>query len=404
MMYHLPMKQISDAFTAVNIPQGQQLNLFKTCVLDVDLVRQEIVDGKPSGEETVVKKLEISATPPFPNGIAEELQYVGWATANQGQIIQPGFFQIARGDPWLPPGVDLAMQNGMQQPVNLAFDPSKPYSPAELRQLTPEQFALVKAYRQQQAEMRRQNRASKIGSKAPTRGGATPEDMGMEGISPEVPDLSRLQVAQLYPGQPVPPDYEPGMEDPAMMEGQMGQQQQQFQMAPATFAQFPLPPAGEFDPRMAPEPTVGWAHDDTVQPGKSYRYKVRYKIKNPVFQIFNITQPKSLSNVFAITSPDSNWSEPVNIPPLTRLFCRDHQPEQLGAPRNLPLAGRPVALGQGELWPGRHHPVQGSDRCRFFNRLDAGRCSDRSKHQPAVRGRRRPDRQAGAAGLQVRQQ
>jgi hypothetical protein len=95
---------------------------------------------------------------------------------------------------------------------------------------------------------------------------------------------------------------------------------QQPQMAPAVFAQFPLPPAGEFDPRMAPDPTIGWAHDDTVEPGKSYRYKVRYKVKNPVFQIFNVAQPKSLSEVFAITSPDSGWSEPVSIAPLTRFF------------------------------------------------------------------------------------
>jgi hypothetical protein len=90
--------------------------------------------------------------------------------------------------------------------------------------------------------------------------------------------------------------------------------------APASFAQFPLPPAGEFDPRMAPDPTIGWAIDDTVEPGKSYRYKVRYKIKNPVFQIFNAKQPQNLANVFAITSPDSAWTQPVSIPPLTRFF------------------------------------------------------------------------------------
>jgi hypothetical protein len=176
--------------------------------------------------------------------------------------------------------------------------------------MTPQQIKAIRDYNEQQ-------RKSKI---RPTqRGTGGPADMiPPDEMSPEVPDLSRMQFAQALPPdmmEQLPPD-EMGMEGGD--QGDMGFQQPQ--MAPATFAQFPLPPNGEFDPRMAPDPTIGWAHDDTVEPGKSYRYKLRYKIKNPVFQVVNVAQPAALAAVFAITSPDSGWSQPVTIPPLTRFF------------------------------------------------------------------------------------
>src|SRR4051812_23970154 len=144
-MYRLPMKGIAQAFTEANIPQNQQLNLFKTCVLDVELIRQEIVDGQPQGEETVVKKLEVSGVPqPIPNDLAGELQYVGWAGTNQGQIIQPGFFQIARGDIWMPPGVEPTVAMQPLAPVNQTFDPNRKYTIDEIRAMTPQQKKAIR--------------------------------------------------------------------------------------------------------------------------------------------------------------------------------------------------------------------------------------------------------------------
>ncbi len=315
-MYKLPMKAIGQAFTDANIPQGQQLNLFKTCVLDVELVRQEIVDGKPSGDEVVVKKLEVSNTPPFPNGLADEMQYVGWAANNQGQIIQPGFFQIARGDPWLPPGVvDQTALAQQQAPVNQAFDVHRKFTPEEIRQLTPQQKKMIRDAKEADARAKIRSNAGNNNS-GRGAGGEVPMD---ENSQPEVPDLSRLQFAQVAPPQVLTPEE---MADQGMDNGDNGTGNgfQQPQMAPAAYAQFPLPPQGEYDPRTAPDPTIGWATDDTVEPGKSYQYKVRYKIKNPVFQTINVAQPRNLANVFAITSPDSGWTQPVSIPPLTRFF------------------------------------------------------------------------------------
>jgi hypothetical protein len=314
-MYKIPMKAIGQAFTDANIPQGQQLNLFKTCVLNVELVRQEIVDGKPYGEETVVKKLEVSNTPPFPNGLAEEMQYVGWASNNQGQIIQPGFFQIARGDPWLPPGVvDTTVLAQQQLPANQPFDVNRKYTPEETRNLTLAQKKAIRDAKDAAARARIKGNAGGNTGRG-NAGDTAPPDEG----NPTVPDLSRMQFAQAAPRDVMTPEEQAEQGD---MNPDNGGDNgfQQPQMAPAAFAQFPLPPTGEYDPRTAPDPTIGWATDDTVEPGKSYHYKVRYKIKNPVFQTINVAQPKNLAGVFAITSPDSGWTEPVSIPPLTRFF------------------------------------------------------------------------------------
>jgi len=81
---------------------------------------------------------------------------------------------------------------------------------------------------------------------------------------------------------------------------------------------FPAP-AGLFDPHkwVVNNPTsltiVAWAHDDTVVPGHSYRYRVSYKLKNPVFFVAGLVKDAKLADVFALESQPSAWSEKVEI-------------------------------------------------------------------------------------------
>jgi len=111
------------------------------------------------------------------------------------------------------------------------------------------------------------------------------------------------------------------------MEGE-GFQPQQPQMNPNVQGMFPLPPAGEYDPRQWMDPKnptvvgdlVGWAHDPTALPGKTYRYKVRYKMKNPIFGIQNVAKIPALAQEFALVSEDSAWTSDVHIPALTSFF------------------------------------------------------------------------------------
>ena len=110
--------------------------------------------------------------------------------------------------------------------------------------------------------------------------------------------------------------------------GQPTQQQSNFSQM------FPLPQQ-EFDPRIlvtgAANPNaapaagnlatlVGWAHDWKTEPGKTYRYMIRYKIKNPVWATINVAKDKSMADIFAITSAESTWTDPIQAPPIVQFF------------------------------------------------------------------------------------
>src|SRR5439155_25860540 len=96
---------------------------------------------------------------------------------------------------------------------------------------------------------------------------------------------------------------------------------------PSVIGAYPLP-QGEFDPRAWIDPKnpnnigylVGWAHDATAQPGKTYRYKIRYKMKNPIFGTTNVAKDQKPAQYFALVSPDSARTTEVHIPSLTSFF------------------------------------------------------------------------------------
>ena len=63
-----------------------------------------------------------------------------------------------------------------------------------------------------------------------------------------------------------------------------------------------------------------WAHDDTVEAGKTYRYAIFYYIRNPLWQTFNVAKDKELSSIYALKSELSDWSDPVKITPKVNFF------------------------------------------------------------------------------------
>ncbi len=69
------------------------------------------------------------------------------------------------------------------------------------------------------------------------------------------------------------------------------------------------------------EPLVFWAHDDTVEPGKSYRYRVRYGVFNP---LAGKEQVKDVSrkNEVILWSEFSDITEPVEIPKRMYFFAK----------------------------------------------------------------------------------
>ena len=96
-------------------------------------------------------------------------------------------------------------------------------------------------------------------------------------------------------------------------------------------------PRPDIDPAKAPDNSFDpagygvWiihAHDDTAQPGKTYRYRIDYKMKNPLFNVAAAAKNDEDTKVFMIqpklTKADieAQWTEPVTIPPGERRFVK----------------------------------------------------------------------------------
>jgi len=74
------------------------------------------------------------------------------------------------------------------------------------------------------------------------------------------------------------------------------------------------------------EPLVFWAHDDTVEPKKTYRYRVRLGVFNPVAgKIQPGKQDNPEKNQVVLWSNFSNVTEPVEIPARLYFFANDIQ-------------------------------------------------------------------------------
>ena len=65
-----------------------------------------------------------------------------------------------------------------------------------------------------------------------------------------------------------------------------------------------------------------WAHDLTVKPGATYRYRLRVGVINPLFQRSQLTGKlrETHFHLISLVSPASEWTEPVEIEPVHRFF------------------------------------------------------------------------------------
>jgi hypothetical protein len=132
---------------------------------------------------------------------------------------------------------------------------------------------------------------------------------------------------------------------------------------PPPFANF-APPANGGQAGAAINPFVVvddiqlWAHDETVKPGQTYRYRVIYKMKNPIFGVQNMAKDE-LVNQLAIASPPSDWSPAVTVAETTKYWLA--QIPRLDLPAKMDVAQwvngnwtlkKNVPLGPGDGVPG----------------------------------------------------
>lgn len=86
------------------------------------------------------------------------------------------------------------------------------------------------------------------------------------------------------------------------------------------------PPDAAMDPNAPQSAHAGevkvWGHDLTVEPAKTYRYRLIVHVLNPLFQKHGIDpeQEKQNFHKLSIASRPSEWSEPVTTEPEVRFF------------------------------------------------------------------------------------
>lgn len=326
--YRINVQDIATAFKAAGIPAGQQLT---TSILAVEIYRQEQLPDGSWSEAKLIKGLKNAPDPwriPTHAGPEdpETINFLTWIEGPNAvaDMLRPQFYNVLMGEgPWSPPE---------ELPV---IDPAAERA-AELERRR-------EAYRQQQAE-----RAAERANRAPQ---AAPPEIPMEegprrsrrnrggapiASDPERPgrydELVGQQFAQARPaptggffgfdenGDPIPapppgmgPDGQPTPEWAPPRDPNAG---------PQNVAGLPT---GRFNPQAPGQPNFdGWAFDEEVEEGKTYRYQAVYAIRNPLFNTAGIGKP-GLEKVFAIWSNnhaphEDHWSAPVTIQPTTEYF------------------------------------------------------------------------------------
>lgn len=171
----------------------------------------------------------------------------------------------------------------------------------------------------------------------------------------------------------------------------------------------PLPPPATFNPNAAGQPAnanqhidpltiskdiSGWAIDETVKPGQTYRYRIVYHMKNPVAMEKNIAGD-AIVNVLDVKSDPGEWSAPVKAKDTTEFFLMavrpkgDVQMDVFHWEKGNWKLDKQTPLAPGDLVPGTDWAVvdvhsNGSDRRDRYVLLtdDAGNVH---RHYPSER-------------------
>lgn len=319
--YRIPIAQLNIAFRQAKLPLSAS-----TLVHEVELLRQEQQPDGSWSPEQPVKSIGtvVLQKPPTGENPQEAGAFMQWALVNQQDILRPTFYQVLIGnDPIFgPPGenvppVGLPSPGMPGGPAPTTFDPAAwlDTPPAQrvppLGQLTEEQRRAIQAEQARRAKEKRTQ--PQPGGERPPGGGR--RGGGGFGESFGKPDPDRppfLQVRRPPPG--LPPEIE---DDPGMWQ-EPGMNPAQPQVPNAVpYDPLPQPP---YNPAEVPVDLIGWSYDESPIPGRTYRYAIRHKIKNPLYGTFNMAAKPDDARVLNLQSATSEWTQPVTIEPLMHFF------------------------------------------------------------------------------------
>jgi len=303
--YKISTVALEEAFKKSKLPEEFQM----TSILTVELIRERQLPDGSWGEETVVKPAEFLQIQDFPANKAQQAFFADWAAKNITTIVQPNFYQISKGDLW--------------PPIELVGDEIDPATKAKREADQRRRLEERKRKQEQQRRMQQQRRPTNQRNRP---GGGIPGMMPGGMFAPRDNDRARNSRPAAAPPM-MPGMMDPGMMMPGMIPGMMPGDLPGMDRMPGAqpgrqtspnFKAPPLPP-GVFNPAQEND-IEGWIHDDTVEPGNVYRYKVKYRIKNPVYEQTRLVAKPELAEQFAIESNASDWSDEVEVPPLSYFF------------------------------------------------------------------------------------
>jgi hypothetical protein len=282
--YTITSAKLAKAFQAANIPAWSE----KTSVLEVDLWREDALPGGGWSDPKLIAPLQPLQQFPNAGDAVGQQAYITWAIAHVGDILQPAFFVVNKGDPWHAPGEIVAAAAASALP---ALDPSQTYPLNVLESYPDDQRrAYFAAHQKLKDSQRPGGRPSGPPPGFAPPGGPPGGGPGSRNTPPAGSIGSEVFAAPFPPPDAPPP---PSPDAPA---------------PPALSAQFPIP-TGEFDPNNLTTDITGWAHDATAEAGHTYRYMITYRIRNPIFGT-NASKIPALVAQFDIRSPNGEWSKP----------------------------------------------------------------------------------------------
>jgi hypothetical protein len=338
--WSLPMADLANAYVApfaAKLPPSQQRVYFA----HADLVRQEqLADGSWGNDKIVADRIFNENSPPRPpypapdDPAAVADTYRNWLilSPNQRSIVNADFPAVsAQNHPelqWQPLDAWVAFR-AKQQAEEAAPIPSAtpttpitpnpvPLNPRPIVQPQPQQL-------QQQQQPGSFGGQHAYGLRQVTGSGMLTIRSGSNGQWQMVGPAGG---APLQPITPVRPPSEPVFGAAPATAPSAAATPAPVQFTVPTLPKLQLVPATDFTLTAIQDggDIELYFHDLTVQDGKTYRYKVRYSLLNPVYEKPNQVSDAKLAKVLAIDSPDSEWSAAVSVPPRTKFWCSAKQP------------------------------------------------------------------------------
>ncbi len=139
-------------------------------------------------------------------------------------------------------------------------------------------------------------------------------------------------------------------------------------------------PVPTIDSQFASGNLLAWVHDDSLQSGRQYEYRLRVKLINPLYLSHSDVKDKKVdSQARYITTSWSKWSAPVAVPHLTELFLTGAQAPQGSISGKMKVTVFTRKLGQyvkGDFMVGPGQGIGGPAKVKVKNPVDGSTMED----------------------------